>query len=359
MTRDFPLSRTLFQDPSYPAGLTTFDLFSDTHSFIAGLSAEVNFHSGLSLEVNALHRNLNLQRRFLLPDGSQFQNGSSTVTTWEFPIMLKYRLRMPGAIHPFLEAGPSFRTRNDPGPTEPSQVGGTVGAGMEFRAGRIRISPAIRYTRWQYDGDHPRIATKRDQLEFVTTVSYPTDPDSWKVGSRHLRFGLIGGTPFTGGLAAAQAPDRIDELQGYIGGLVLELELHKRLSVEMNGLYRPFRATRVTAGESAGPPPADSGFEFTIVTWQFPVLAKYSFRPHSAISPFVEGGPSFRLSGNLNGSSPSGSGITAGGGLQTTCRHVKIGPVLRYTRWVRDPASNPRTFYTRSNQLELLTSFTF
>jgi len=162
LTRDFPISRTIFQDPAYRAGLTTFDLFSDSHSFIAGFSAEVEIHSGLSLEVNALHRNLNLQSRFLLPDGSPLQNSSSTVTTWEYPILLKYRLPMVWAIHPFLEAGPSFRTRDNPAPTQPSQFGGTIGTGMEFRVGSVRISPAIRYTRWQYDGDYPRIATKRD-----------------------------------------------------------------------------------------------------------------------------------------------------------------------------------------------------
>jgi hypothetical protein len=211
ITRDFPISRTFYQDPSYSAGLTTFDLFSDTHSFIAGFSAEVDIHSGLSFEVNALHRNLNLRRRFLLPDGSVSSDGNSTVTTWEYPMLLKSRSPVVGAIHPFLEAGPSFRTRHDPAPTEPSQFGGTFGAGMEFRAGRIRISPAIRYTRWQYDGNHPRIATKRDQFDFITGLSYATHVESWKVGSRRLRFGLIGGTPLTGGVATVGSFDRIDE----------------------------------------------------------------------------------------------------------------------------------------------------
>lgn len=358
LTRDFPISRTIFRDPDHPAGLTTFDLFSDTHTFIAGFSAEVEIRSGLSLEVNALHRNLKLQSRFLLPDGSQLQRDTSTVTTWEYPMLLKYRMRMVGAIRPFLEAGPSFRTRHNPAPTEPSQFGGTFGAGAEFRAGRIRISPAIRYTRWQYDGDYPRIATKRDQLEFVTGISYATRMESWKVGSKHLGFGLIGGTPFTGGLRAARPPDRIDEVQGYIGGLVFELEAYKRLSLEVNGLYRPFRADRVSVGGPAGQAPRESRFEFTIITWQFPLLAKYSFRPQSRISPFVEGGPSFRLSGNLNGSSPSTAGLTAGGGFQTKYRAMKISPVLRYTRWAKD--STPSLgFLTRPTQVELLVSFTF
>lgn len=68
LTRDFPISRTVFQDPSRPSGLTTFDLFSDTHSLIAGLSVEIRIGSGLSLEGNALHRKLHLRRRYIFPD---------------------------------------------------------------------------------------------------------------------------------------------------------------------------------------------------------------------------------------------------------------------------------------------------
>src|ERR1700741_1346694 len=69
VTRDFPISRSLYQDSDHPAGLTTFDLFSNTRRFIAGFSAEVDIRNGLSLEVNALHRNLRLKRRFIFPDG--------------------------------------------------------------------------------------------------------------------------------------------------------------------------------------------------------------------------------------------------------------------------------------------------
>jgi len=190
-------------------------------------------------------------------------------------------------------------------------------------------------------------------------VSYATHVESWKVGSRRLRFGLIGGTPFTGGVAATRASDRISERQGYIGGLVFELAAYKRLSVEVNGLYRPFRADQVSLVVLVGQPPSESRSEFTILTWQFPLLAKYSFLSQSRINPFVEGGPSFRLSGNLNGSSPSTSGITAGVGMQKQYGPLKISPVLRYTRWANDPSQIVGAFRTRSNQIELLASFTF
>jgi hypothetical protein len=359
ITRDFPISRSVYQDSRYPAGLTSFDLFSNTHTFIAGFSAEVQIRSGLSLEVNALHRNLNLQNRLISPGGSELQSGSSTVTTWEYPMLVKYRLPTVGAIRPFVEAGPSFRTRHNPAPTEPSEFGATFAAGAEYRVGRIRITPAIRYTRWQYDGDYPRIATKRDQVEFVTGISYATSIAAWKAGSRALRFGLIGGTPFTSGVSPRSPAERIDELQGYIGGLVFELKAYKRLSFEVNRLYRPFRADRVSLGGPAGEPARESRFEFTIVTWQIPLLAKYSFRQQLKISPYVEAGPSFRLSGNLNGSSPSRVGLSAGCGFQTKYGAMKLSPVLRYTRWAEDPTPISGGFLTRPTQVELLVSFTF
>lgn len=135
--------------------------------------------------------------------------------TWEWPILLKYQIPKVGAIRPFFEAGTSFRTRHNPAPTEPSQIGGTVGASVDFPVGPFRVSPTLRYTRWQYDSDYPRFASKRDQIEFVTGISYATSLRSWNVRGRKLRFGLIGGVPFTGGLKQVPGPQRIDELQGY------------------------------------------------------------------------------------------------------------------------------------------------
>src|SRR5437870_13701228 len=100
----------------------------------------------------------------------------------------------------FLEAGPSFRTLKNPLSSQPSQFGTTVGAGTEFSVGRLRLSPTIRYTRWGYDGPYPNFATKRDQIEFLTAISYASSPASWRVHGKKIWFGLIAGKPFTGGL---------------------------------------------------------------------------------------------------------------------------------------------------------------
>lgn len=361
LTRDFPISRTIYSDPDVPHGPVTFDLFSDTRSVLRGLSVEIDLAKGFSLEANALRRNLHLQQRFILPGGPSIDSGRLTVSTWQWPVLAKYRLPWRGAVRPFVEAGPSFRTRHNPGPTEPSQFGGTLGAGMEFRFHRFRLSPALRYTRWRYDGDYPRIATKRDQMELVTGLSYATSVPNWRLGSRKLRFGLVGGAPLTGGIAELSPPERIHEEQGYTGGLAAEVELNRHVAVELNGLYRPYRAYRYTIFESPGITPREVSFEFTVLTWQFPVLVKHRFRPGSQFRPVLAAGPSFRLAGNLNGYNPSRLGFTAGGGFETHHKSLKLVPMLRYTRWTRDATGHaffpgPRT---APNQVELLVSATF
>ncbi len=361
LTRDFPISRTFYTTSETSKDLIAFDWFSDTRSFLAGLSVEIDLGKGLSLEGNALHRDLHLQRRNVFPNGSSQSLGEATPSTWEWPILAKYRLPLRGAVRPFIEAGPSFRTRHNPVPAEPSQFGGTAGTGVEFCLGRFRISPAIRYTRWQYDGDYPRAATKRDQIEFVTGIGYATSIPSWRLGNRKLRLGGVGGTPLTGGLREMRQPERLDEEQGYMGGLAVELDLNRRLSIEVNGLYRPLRAHSYGAVlDGTGIlRPDDTAFEFTVVTWQFPVLAKYRLLPESKTRPVLEAGPSFRAAGNLNGYNPSRYGFTAGGGIETNYKAVKISPVLRYTRWAKDPAGTVRSANTAANQVELLFSFTF
>jgi hypothetical protein len=361
LTRDFPISRTVYTTSETSKDLIAFDWFSDTRSFLAGLSVEIDLGKSLSLEGNALHRDLHLQRRNVFPNGSSQYLGEATPSTWEWPILAKYRLPLRGAVRPFIEAGPSFRTRHNPVPAEPSQFGGTAGTGVEFCLGRFRISPAIRYTRWQYDGDYPRAATKRDQIEFVTGIGYATSIPSWRLGNRKLRLGGVGGTPLTGGLREMRQPERLDEEQGYMGGLAVELDLNRRLSIEVNGLYRPLRAHSYGAVlDGTGIlRPDDTAFEFTVVTWQFPVLAKYRLLPESKTRPVLEAGPSFRAAGNLNGYNPSRYGFTAGGGIETNYKAVKISPVLRYTRWAKDPAGTVRSANTAANQVELLFSFTF
>ncbi len=94
------------------------------------------------------------------------------------------------------------------------------------------------------------------------------------------------------------------------------------------------------------------GQGITVLTWDFPVLAKYHVAKLGR-APFIEAGPSFRAAGNLNGYDPSHFGVTAGAGAETRERGVLLSTALRYTRWEKDAPSiygfSSQGDYSRTN----------
>jgi hypothetical protein len=132
-----------------------------------------------------------------------------------------------------------------------------------------------------------------------------------------------------------------------IVGPTLEWNFTPRFSVEADGLFRELRYKNSLAGDHN-----------PTVTWEFPILAKYRLfsysGPRSSVRPFLEAGPAFRTTGNLN-AYPSHTGISAGGGLDFRLRKFDISPTLRYTRWAEDGSTGYRS---RADQIEFLVGFT-
>lgn len=95
----------------------------------------------------------------------------------------------------------------------------------------------------------------------------------------------------------------------------------------------------------------------SVPTWEFPVLAKYRFS-FPLLKPIIEAGPSFRIAGNLNGTSPSNHGFVIGVGLETGAWKVKISPQVRYIRWAADTATPVYGPPTNLNQVEILLGIT-
>lgn len=124
--------------------------------FVLGPTVELRLPFGLGIEVDALYRSV------------KYPSSSS----WEFPILAKYRLPVRGRVRPFVVGGGSFE-RNDilqavqVGPTE-TATGFAFGAGLEAKLSLIRLVPEVRYTRWTGDF-YFRGAdlTHRNQLEFL------------------------------------------------------------------------------------------------------------------------------------------------------------------------------------------------
>lgn len=127
-----------------------------------GVSLDVNVRPELSIEADGIYK----------PIGTK----GNSVLTWEFPVLLKYHWGVRGA-RLFGEAGPSFRASgNLQSSIPPSRYGFAAGAGVEKRAKRIGIAPALRYTRWSqgqgYRGSPGSTLYNPNSVELLVGVSF-------------------------------------------------------------------------------------------------------------------------------------------------------------------------------------------
>jgi len=346
--------------------------FRDASSrFIIGPNVELRLSNRLLVEAEALHRRVGRKERIQYVPPLVYPNGFTAASrefrgtdySWEFPILARYRLSA-STTSPFLELGPTFR------PAENNQLNGiTAGTGLELRAKSLELTPRVRYTHW-FDknyGSDPAIRLMRprpNQIALIMGISRPSTSPAWAAAfGKDVTLGVVAGAGLTDdfptttflfeGVPAAKS---FSDSRSPVLGVMVELEALKNLFVEINGLYRPLHLTgqtlisipedRVRAGQK---------LTVTVLTWEFPFLARYKFRTRG-LNPFIELGPSLRATGNLNGTNPSHYGMTAGVGIEALRRKVKISPILRYSRWVTDETRNVRT---NRNQLEVLSVFSF
>jgi hypothetical protein len=163
------------------------------------------------------------------------------------------------------------------------------------------------------------------------------------VFGQKLTVGAVGGFGITG---AFPAKDGYASVRSKFVGVIAESNLSKSLSLEVDALYHPLSLSEMQHA--------------TVLTWEFPVLAKYRL-PARGMRPFVEAGPAFRAAGNLSGTNPSRYGVASGAGVETRTRWLTISPTLRFTHWTADPVGDvngPHTFTIR-NQAELLVGISF
>lgn len=146
--------------------------YSTLKDYIIGPTLEFGLPwRGLSVEIDALYRPMNLTMAGVRPDGSLHSISPATVVTWQFPALAKYRFGTR-ALKPFIEVGPSFRVAGNLNDAAPSAYGGTAGLGIEAQVGRLKIGPVIRYTHWAGDADYAGSRTKRNQAELLLGVSF-------------------------------------------------------------------------------------------------------------------------------------------------------------------------------------------
>jgi hypothetical protein len=339
--------------------------FSQSRDYVVGLMLEHRLVGNLSVEGDALYRELHLTAAFVEPSRVLYSVSPSPVVTWELPLMIKYRFHST-KVDPFVEAGPAFRPTTNLN-ANPSHYGVTGGIGIATRWKQFEIAPIVRYSRWIHDRRLSNLAdSKSDQLELLISVtSRPRSP--WHPLSQRIALGVIGGTTlfhdvptstsaatyvqvmFGTGSTNQPGTTSVSGSRASLIGPALEASIGKRLFVEVDAIYHPIEVSRSGVLSNGTVFDSFSGAEGR--TWEFPVLGKYKFGGEG-VRPFVEVGPSFRL---LTENS-SLFGISAGGGLEFRLRSVKIEPGLRFTHW------GPQGFHSPStgiilNQVQFLTAF--
>ena len=310
-----------------------------TTGYPIGLSVEFSLRSYLSLEVDGLYR------------AQHFTDGPSSVVTWQVPVLAKCRFTL-GSIKPFVEAGPSFRAAGNLNGTDPSHYGGTAGVGLTLRAGGFKIEPAVRYTHWARERPNYDERAVPNRVEFLVGVSTGGGSGSWRPFGHRVSVGGIAGATLTkdfrgstfeviavGGALSSGVNG--SGPQSYIAGAMLEVEVKSGLSIEADGIYRPLQHSSYLTALPVGllyPATYLKPQIERIVTWEFPILAKYKFGTRW-VKPLVELGPSFRTPVHSFGPALSPFGITAGAGVEAKWGGVKIAPVVRYAHWGRDSSN--------------------
>lgn len=170
-----PLTES-FADATYSnvAGGLSVRSFSDSKKFVIGPMVELHLPFGFSVNADGLYRPLHLTVLNAVPgSGSGIQTGS--YASWEVTPALRYRFLHTPIVKPFAEAGPSFRFLAAPLDHYLSGNGFTVGAGVEVKLLRLRVTPELRVTRWGSDHNASitfPVQSGQNQAEFLAGFSF-------------------------------------------------------------------------------------------------------------------------------------------------------------------------------------------
>lgn len=144
---------------------------SEFSRWTLGGVAELDLPAGLGLELDLLFRRTGYSVEATEPALGPGSTGSS----WEFPLLLKYRF--PGIMaRPYLSGGLSFRHIADiPNLRNSGARGVVLGAGLRINAVLVRVSPELRYTRWNSEAFQSAgglLGSSRNQLEVLVGLTF-------------------------------------------------------------------------------------------------------------------------------------------------------------------------------------------
>jgi len=164
--------------------------FTNTKRYLIGPTVQVNLPGRFAIEVDALYKRIGYQYEQPLPDTVY---AKTVANSWEFPLLVKWAI-LPGPVRPFVDAGASVRhisgvnqfrsVANAAGITinnatefnKRNDIGFVFGGGVEFKLGRVRISPELRYTRWGSenfrDPLNALLRTNRNQGDLIVGFTF-------------------------------------------------------------------------------------------------------------------------------------------------------------------------------------------
>lgn len=133
--------------------------------------AELDLPAGLGIELDLLYRRTGYSLEEAQPGPGPDNIGNS----WEFPLLVKYKF--PGILaRPYLAGGLSFRRITDiPNILENGSRGVVLGTGLRISALLVRISPELRYTRWNNEAFRAAggaLGSSRNQVELLVGITF-------------------------------------------------------------------------------------------------------------------------------------------------------------------------------------------
>ncbi len=169
----------------------------ESRRYVVGAALEVSLFRGFAVETDFFYRHNGFSDQF--NDVSGIFSGASVVPisasdrfrldVFELPVVGKYYFLRDAKVQPFVLTGFSFRkafsnvdsstTYSNNGvvsPTNssssfwtPTNVGATVGAGLNWRLGPISVSPQFRYTFW---GATPNVGLSKQQADVLVGITF-------------------------------------------------------------------------------------------------------------------------------------------------------------------------------------------
>jgi hypothetical protein len=182
-------------------GLRTTDDYepvaeSQSRRYVVGPMLNIALPRGFGIEFDALYR----RSGYTAAWGTSLYNSTIREATnvWEFPLLVRYRLPIH-VVRPYVEAGWAPRIGHGSqissgsylsSPTTyiqyynkektnwPTTHGVVAGGGIAIPAGRLELSPGLRYTHWNREAvrgqfaDGGSYASRQDQLDFLVGISF-------------------------------------------------------------------------------------------------------------------------------------------------------------------------------------------